>query len=279
MRHLLTPGDVAGPVLVVDVSAVSAFLVLAIPGEEEKNWLRREIAASSDEVVLKAAQAMLSENGWEKPSLTLVCGMGRHDEAELSAEGRAARMGRWREELRISEGCPEKCLHAEMDGWEVAPLLSSMKAVWGKVLAADSGIAAVLAALSLPALRDRSWNEGVTVVFADDMHTQAFMVFREKILGLYENHAGLSRESLLADLKEVRLNWLPDEQVRAAGGHGCICGDFPAEAEGFRPTWILGTRREELAGAGRLASPCGDARFERCFGMLYGLERLKEAQA
>ena len=99
----------------------------------------------------------------------------------------------------------------------------------------------------------------------------------EKILGLYENHAGLSREDLLLDLKEFRLNWLPDEKVRAAGGHGCICGDFPAEAEGFRPTWILGPCREELKGAGRLASPCGDARFERCFGLLHGLARRKGA--
>jgi len=271
--------EAAAPVLVLDCGMDSAALLLALPGVEPCAWPCRDVPASSDAEVVGSARALLAENGLERPSLTLVCSMGRHSDAETSAEGRAARMARWREELRVSGGAPEACLHEDMPGWEAAPLLDAVKAAFGPALAADSGIAAVLAALGMESLRDRSWGEGVTVLFADAAHTQAFVLFREKILGLYEGHADLSREALLADLKELRLNWLPDEQVRAAGGHGCICGDFPAEAEGFRPTWILGPCREALKGAGRLASPCGDARFERCFGLLYGLARRAEAQA
>jgi uncharacterized protein (DUF1786 family) len=269
--------EVSAPVLVLDCGVDSAALLLALPGREAGDWPCREVPAATDSEAVDAARALLAENGLERPSLTLICGMGRHSEEERSAEGRAARIARWREELRASEGSPEACMHGTMPGWEVSPLLEAVKSAFGPALAADSGTASVLSALAMESLRDRCWNEGVTVVFADETHTQAFVLFREKVLGLYENHAGLSRDALLADLKELRLNWLPDEQVRAAGGHGCICGDFPAEAEGFRPTWILGPRREELKGAGRMASPCGDARFERCFGMLYGLSRRMEA--
>ena len=271
--------EVASPLLVVDGGPHSAALLLALPDMDAERWPRRCVPASSEEDIVEAARSLLAEYGIERPALSLVCGMGRHSEEELSAEGRASRIERWREELRVSGGAPEACLHEDMPGWEAAPLLDAVKAAFGPALAADSGIAAVLAALGMESLRDRSWGEGVTVLFADAAHTQAFVLFREKILGLYEGHADLSREALLTDLKELRLNWLPDEQVRAAGGHGCICGDFPAEAEGFRPTWILGPCREALKGAGRLASPCGDARFERCFGLLYGLARRAEAQA
>ena len=267
--------EVESPVLVIDCGMDSVALLLALPKVEASGWPCRVVPAASDAEVIAACRALLAENGLERPALTLVCSMGRHNEEDLSLEGRAARVARWREELRTTGGEPS--LHESMPAWEVAPLFEAAKEAFGSVLGTDSGTAAVLAALGMESLRDRCWGEGVTVVFADATHTQAFVLFREKILGLYENHAGLSREDLLLDLKEFRLNWLPDEKVRAAGGHGCICGDFPAEAEGFRPTWLLGPCREDLKGAGRLASPCGDARFERCFGLLHGLVRRKDA--
>lgn len=267
--------EVEAPVLVIDGGLDSASLLLALPAVEPFAWPCRVVSAASDAEVIGACRALLAENGLERPALTLLCSMGRHSEEEKSLEGRASRIARWREEIRTTAGKPS--LHESMPAWEVSPLLEAVKEAFGPALGTDSGTAAVLAALGMESLRDRSWGEGVTVVFADATHTQAFVLFREKILGLYENHAGLSRDELLLDLKEFRLNWLPDEKVRAAGGHGCICGDFPAEAEGFRPTWILGPCRDELKGAGRLVSPCGDARFDRCFGLLYGLSSRKDA--
>lgn len=271
---------VYSPILVMDAGADSVSLLLALPDVDAGDWPRVHVPAADDAAAVAVARTLLVENGLERPALTLVCGMGRHSENEKSLEGRSARMARWREALRVTGGCAECFLSDAQPGWELSPLLDAVKASFGPALGADSGMASVLSALSLESLRDRSWNEGVTVVYADDVHTQAFMVFRERLLGLYENHADLDRDDLLTDLKEVRLNWLPDEKVRAAGGHGCICGDFPAEAEGFRPTWIFGTRRDALSGAGRLASPSGDARFDRCFGLLYGYSLLKgDAQA
>jgi len=261
---------VPNPILMLDAGIHEVNAVLALPDQDAALWPRTQLPPAD---IVPAVHDFLSLHGLEQPDMTLLCGMGTHDDAARSPEGRAQRMARWRQALLRSGGVAEDCFCDAPSGWEIDELQAALKPALGHILATDSGIAAVLAALSIENLRDRSWNEGVTVVFADDVHTQAFMLFREKIHGLYENHADLPKDALLADLKEVRLNWLPDEQVRAAGGHGCICGDFPAEAEGFRPTWILGPRRESLAGAGRLASPCGDARFERCFGMLYGLER------
>ena len=271
--------DVSFPILVLDVDVDNTHALLALPAVDEGDWPRIGFIASDEDAVLAGARSFLDAQQAVKPELVLLCGMGFHREAERSAEGRAARMGWWREELRRTDGQPERGLHDVLSSHELQALLELLKAEFGSVLVADSGMAAVLAALRLEALRDRSWNEGVTVVYAGETHTQAFMLFREKVLGLYEHHADLSREALLGDLKEVRLNWLPDEQVRASGGHGCICGDFPPEAEGFRPTWAFGPKREILAGAARLAAPCGDARFERCFGMLYGLELRRDLEA
>ncbi len=264
--------QVSAPVLVIDAGESRAAFLLALPEMEAESWPRVQVDAANDAALLDAARAFLDAAEVREPSLTLVCGMGRHDDMARSLEGRAARIARWREELRASDGLAGEVLRETSAGWEIAPLLESVKAAFGPALGADSGVAAVWAALGIDSLRDRSWNEGVTVVYADETHTQAFVIFREKMLGLYENHAGLSKDILLNDLKELRLNWLPDEQVRAAGGHGCLCGDLPAEAEGFRPTWIFGTRRDDLSGAGRLASLCGDPVFDRCFGLLRVLE-------
>lgn len=271
--------DALFPVLVLDVDAASTCALLALNGHDESAWPRAEFSAADEQSVLAGARDFLAAHAVEAPALTLLCGMGFHREYEQSLEGRTARMAWWCETLRLSEGRPERCLSESLDEHELKALLELLRQEFGAALAADSGVAAMLAALRLESLRDRSWNEGVTAVFAGETHTQAFMLFRERFLGLYENHADLSRKALLNDLKEVRLNWLPDEQVRASGGHGCICGDFPPEAEGFRPTWVFGPKRDILAGAGRLVAPCGDARFDRCFGMLYGLERRRAAEA
>ncbi|MFR0875987.1 MAG: hypothetical protein ACLSHC_16440 [Bilophila wadsworthia] len=48
----------------------------------------------------------------------------------------------------------------------------------------------------------------------------------------------LDTDALLFDLKEFGFGWLPDEQVRAKGGHGCaFLAPLPPEAEGFaRPS-------------------------------------------
>lgn len=264
------------PTLLLDYGSQATAAVLVLPEEDSSHWPTFEFAAS---IPMGQIRKALQEAKLPAPEQTLLCGMSETcgDTALSSTERRAQRMLRWKDALHHTEGHAEFFLQEELQGWEAAPLLRDAQQTFGTALGTDSGMAAILAALSLNSLRDRSWSEGVTVIWAGHCHIQAFMIYQERLLGLYEQHSSISVDSFLNDLRELRLNWLPDEQVRAAGGHGCICGDFPAEAEGFRPTWILGPRRADLEGYGRLVSPSGDDRFDRCLGLLFGISLRKTA--
>ena len=78
----------------------------------------------------------------------------------------------------------------------------------------------------------------------------------------------LDTDALLFDLKEFGFGWLPDEQVRAKGGHGCaFLAPLPPEAEGFAPTFAVGPRREMLLGHAQFIAPHGDMMIAGCHGM------------
>lgn len=135
---------------------------------------------------------------------------------------------------------------------------------------ADTGTAALLGALSMPEVRDRSEREGVTIVNLGNSHVLAFLLYQSKVYGIYEHHTSMhTAESLQKDLQEFRLGWLPDEEVREHGGHGCIFHEIPAEAEGFRPIYILGPRRNLLEGYGQFIAPYGDMMMAGSYGLLY----------
>lgn len=138
---------------------------------------------------------------------------------------------------------------------------------------ADTGTAAVLAALATPEVRARNLRQGITVVNMGNSHVLAFLLYQDRVHGIYEQHTDLrDREGIVHDLKEFRLGWLPDEVVREQGGHGCVfTGALPPEAEGFAPTFILGPQREQLSGYGHCFAPYGDMMLAGCHGLLYGL--------
>ena len=256
------------PTLVLDNGSRFTAVMLALPGMEASRWPKAELPA---ERPVEQALDFLKKNNLPFPELTLLCGMNADKSDSPAQKRRAERIQRWKDALRRTEGRPDLLMKSDFSDWEVAPLLSDARRLFGTAVGVDSGLAALLAALSLESVRDRSFCEGVTILWAGHRHVQAFMVYQERLLGLYEQHSDISRDALMNDLKEMRLNWLPDEQVRASGGHGCICGDLPAEAEGFRPTYIMGPGRDNLKDCGRLISPCGDDRFDRCFGLIFGL--------
>ncbi|MGN1038405.1 MAG: DUF1786 family protein [Mailhella sp.] len=256
------------PTLLIDSASGSTFVMLALPETEFSRWPKAELPAGAG---LEHAETFLRASFLPHPELTLVCTMQEKKAPAGSELFRARRMQRWKQELLRTEGRPEHFLRPSLPGWEAESLLSQARETFGRALGADSGIAASLAALSIPKVRERSWQEGITIIWAGCSHIQAFMIFQEKILGLYEQHTGISLDALNKDLHEMRMNWLPDEQVRAAGGHGCICGDFPPEAESFRPTWIFGPRQTSLEGCGRMVSLSDGSQFDRCLGLLFGL--------
>lgn len=255
------------PVLAIDKGTQFTAALLAMPDMETSQWPRIILPGAHPE---KQILAFLKKSSLPMPRLTLLCSMGETASHCAEAQDRCMeRIKEWKMILRSTEGLPDSMLQKGHPMEDHAFLLS-IERIFGNALGVDSGVAGVLAALGITPLQDRCWQEGVTIIWAGYSHIQVFLVYQGKIMGMYEQHTGLPQEVLLNDLSQLRLNWLPDEQVRACGGHGCVCGDLPAEAEGFRPTWILGPRRADFKNCGRLATFCGDDRFDRCFGLLLG---------
>lgn len=185
---------------------------------------------------------------------------------------REGRFRLWRNWLLSSHGDPLSLLAPPLPA---CTRLHALQTAIGGGMVADTGTAAVLGALSMPEVADRSQREGIVVVNVGNSHTIAFLVWREQIFGIYEHHTGLhTTESLVEDLRQFRLGWLPDEQVRAAGGHGCVFSPSLTDAaagEAFRPTYIIGPRRAMLTGYGQFIAPHGDMMLTGCYGLLHGL--------
>lgn len=212
--------------------------------------------------------AWLASAGLPAPALVTAAAQDHGVHADVG--NREGRFRLWRNLLTSSGGDAAGWLYAEPPA-SCTRLAALQRSIGGGPVA-DTGAAAVLGALSLPEVADRSDREGVLAVNVGNSHTLGFLIFRRRILGVYEHHTGLlTTESLLQDLAEFRLGWLPDEQVRAAGGHGCVMTDLPPEAEGFRPAFILGPRRELLRGHGSFIAPHGDMMLAGCHGLLHGL--------
>lgn len=212
--------------------------------------------------------ALLGAAGLPKPSLVVAAAQdhGHHPE-----EGnRVGRFKLWQSLLSETQGDPARWVYATPPA-PCTRLLALQRGTGGPV--ADTAAAAVLGALATPEVARRSQRQGVTVVNVGNSHVAAFLVFRGRILGVYEHHTGLlDTDALLFDLKEFGFGWLPDEQVRAKGGHGCaFLAPLPPEAEGFAPTFVVGPRREMLQGHGQFIAPHGDMMIAGCHGLLYGL--------
>ncbi|MFV0422294.1 DUF1786 domain-containing protein [Oleidesulfovibrio sp.] len=213
-------------------------------------------------------QSMLSTAVLEYPDMVMAAVQDHGYFPDSS--NREGRFVLWRRFLAEHDGNPASLIFNDVPQ-ELTRLAALQKAIGGGPVC-DSGAAAVLGALSMPEIAQRSHRHGVTVVNVGNSHTVAFLVYRERVYGVYEHHTGmLDTDALLHDLMEFRRTWLPDEQVRASGGHGCMFNDVPEEAESFRPTFILGPRRAMLEGHGQFIAPGADMMLAGCFGMLYGL--------
>ena len=215
---------------------------------------------------------LLSAAGLPKPSLVVAAAQdhGHHPEGN-----RVGRFNLWRALLTETQGDPARWLY-DTSPTPCTRLNALQQCTGGPV--ADTATAAVLGALAAPEVAKRSQRQGVTVVNVGNSHVAAFLVFKGRILGVYEHHTGmLDTDALLFDLKEFGFGWLPDEQVRAKGGHGCaFLAPLPPEAEDFAPTFAVGPRREMLLGHAQFIAPHGDMMIAGCHGLLHGLA-LREA--
>lgn len=215
-------------------------------------------------------RAFLGMAGLEYPDLVIAAAQDHGFHPEPAGFGnRVGRFQLWRDLLTQHQGDLSALLHAQAP----APMtrLAAIQRATGFGPVADSAAAALLGALFMPEIAARSHREGVLVVNVGNSHLVAFLVYKERVLGVYEHHTGmLEQDKLIEDLVEFRRGWLTDDMVRNTGGHGCMNLPLPDEAEGFRPAFILGPRRELLRGQGQFIAPGGDMMLAGCFGLLKG---------
>ncbi len=181
---------------------------------------------------------------------------------------RLGRMQLWRTLLE-EDNAPEHWLFTDVP--EPYTRLSTLQKLTGGPVA-DTGTAAILGALSMPEVRARSQREGVTLINVGNSHILAMLIYAGKVVGIFEHHTGQqSLEDYLHDLHEFRMGWLPDEQVRASGGHGVALGPRIEDAGAFTPTFIMGPQREMLRGHGQFLAPHGQMMLAGCFGLLWAM--------
>lgn len=136
---------------------------------------------------------------------------------------------------------------------------------------ADSGISAILGALSDPGIFERSCREGITFIHVGNTHIVAALLYKAKIHGIYEHHTNkVDLNMLMEDLRQFRLRWLPTEAVQNNGGIGTAYRDGVEDAGGFEPTYISGPGRMFLKNYGTFIAPGGDMLHGGCFGLLFG---------
>lgn len=210
----------------------------------------------------------LTQQGLPYPDLVLACVQdhGYHPQGS----NRKGRFELWERFLHQDGGRLDRLLTDRPD-----PVLTRLLALqrntgFGPV--ADTGGAAVLGALFDSGVWETVQERGICVVNIGNSHTIAFLVFGEKIWGVYEQHTGLlTADQLWLDLERFKRGELSNAEVFAAQGHGCAILEVPREAKGFVSTYLLGPRRALLKGYPvKSLAPGGDMMLTGCFGLLKG---------
>jgi uncharacterized protein (DUF1786 family) len=215
-------------------------------------------------------RTFLAAVGLSYPSLVACCAQDHGHHPGIS--NRMGRFNLWERFLREGHGRLEYLVY-EQPPVELTRLASLRRCMGGGIVC-DSGSAAVLGVLFMPEIRKRSRYEGITVVNVGNSHTVAFLVFDDRIWGVYEHHTGfLDGETLMRDLERFRAGVLGFEEVFDARGHGCMNLKCPGAALGFQPTYVIGPRRDMLDGSdANFPAPGGDMMLAGSFGLLRALQ-------
>lgn len=211
---------------------------------------------------------LLDHAGLPRPEAIMACAQdhGFHP----ATSNRMGRFKLWERLLLEAHGKPEALMYNDVPQ-ELTRLADLQRSMQGG-LVADTGSAAVLGALYVDEIAAQSHERGITVVNLGNSHLIAFLIFQERIWGVYEQHTGLvDAFKLRSDLEHFRRGELCFKQVFEERGHGCLTLDLPAEAQGFMPTYVLGPQRALLRGSDvQFPAPGGDMMLAGCFGMLKG---------
>ncbi len=119
----------------------------------------------------------------------------------------------------------------------------------------DVRLEKLLSALALPKITERNFHEGITLLVENNYNFFAVLAYKNEIYAAFEHDiTKLTPQTLQKNLEEFRFGWLPHEEVIKQNGSGCIIKDIPAEAEGFRPTFIACEHEECFNRFGRMIS-------------------------
>ncbi|MBC16603.1 MAG: hypothetical protein CL942_06070 [Desulfovibrio sp.] len=188
--------------------------------------------------------------------------------------GESNRMGRfklWQSFLHEGKGRPENLVFQTPPS--MLTRLKDLQEDIGGGPVADTGAAAVLGTLYVDEIEKESHEHGITLVNIGNSHLIAFLLYGGRIHGVYEQHTGcIDSEKLWSDLSYFRCGCLSFDQVFADRGHGCMTMDLPDEAQGFKPTYVIGPRRNMLQGYDvSFPAPGGDMMLAGAFGLIKGL--------
>ncbi|MFO7817204.1 MAG: DUF1786 domain-containing protein [Desulfovibrionales bacterium] len=220
-------------------------------------------------------RAFLNMAGLDYPDLVLACAQDHGFHPQES--NRRGRFRFWEKFLTHSQGMISRLLFATPP--EEMTRLKVLSESIGCGLVADSGSAAALGALYDSRVSSLAQKRGICVVNIGNSHTVAFLVFRDRIWGIYEHHTGmLHSEKLWTQLERFRRGMLNNDEVFADHGHGCCSMDLPEEAMGFEQICVLGPKRSLLQDY-EVIYPCpgGDMMLAGCFGLLNGYFRQMES--
>ncbi|MBU4565919.1 MAG: DUF1786 domain-containing protein [Desulfarculus sp.] len=133
----------------------------------------------------------------------------------------------------------------------------------------DTAAAAAWGTLEDPEVAAMAQGEGVCIVNLGNMHTVAFLVRGDKVLGIYEHHTRcLDTLSLHRQVEDFIQGVLDEDEVFAGHGHGVA--RLPQAPKGLpHPPVITGPQRRMAHGLGwKTAVPHGDVMLSGCFGLL-----------
>jgi len=149
-------------------------------------------------------------------------------------------------------------------------------------LAMDTAPAAVLGALEDPLVRNA---KEAVVVNVGNMHTLAFRLRRNRVLGIFEHHTGMLDGTVLREmLVELAAGTLSSERIFAGHGHGALT--LEAAPPRACLVAVTGPRRALLAGEPvhlvpgaaplqpYLAVPHGDMMMAGCWGLVRAAARV-----
>jgi len=220
--------------------------------------------------------AFLGMAGLEPPETVAACAQDHGFHPGVS--NRLGRFKLWETFLTKAEGRLEALVY-ETPPPMLTRLIELQDSIGGGPVA-DTASGAVLGALFDPAMADLCCGQGGVVLNMGNSHILAALVYGDRAYGIYEQHTGVRKpEEIWDDLARFRRGELTNQEVFDAWGHGCMTLDLPPEAGGFKHTAVIGPQRGLMKDFdASFPCPGGDMMLAGCFGLIKGLEYVREKQ-